>query len=193
MLNIVWVCIILLSSLYAMLTGNAYVLGDAFFNGAKGCVNFVLEIGASMVFWQGVLAIADKSSLSDKVSKILSPIISFIFKGVKRGSNEARLISSNVSANILGLANAATPLGIEAMRELSLKAKGGTATDDMCLLAVINSASLQLVPSTLIAMRSSAGSSAPAEIIVPIWIVSTMTIIFAVSIAKIFGRGVTNG
>lgn len=75
------------------------------------------------------------------------------------------------------------------MRELSLKSRGGVATDDMCLLAVINSASLQLVPSTLIAMRSSAGSSAPAEIIVPIWIVSVMTVIFAVSMAKFFGRG----
>ncbi len=193
MLNIVWVCIILMSSVYAAFTGRIAAVGDAFFDGAKGCVSFVLEIGAFMVLWQGVLTIADKSSLSDKVSSLLSPVIDFLFKGVKRGSKEARLISSNISANILGLSNAATPLGIEAMRELSQKSKGGIATSDMCLLAVINSASLQLVPSTLIALRSSAGSAAPAEIIVPVWIVSAMTIVFAVSIAKIFGRGEFHG
>ncbi len=193
MLNIVWVFIIVLSSLYAAVTGRAEVLGDAFFDGAKGCVSFILEIGAFMILWQGVLSIADKSSLSQKISSFLSPLIAFLFKGVKKGSKEARLISSNISANILGLSNAATPLGIEAMQELSLRSKGGIATNDMCLLAVINSASLQLVPSTLIAMRSTAGSAAPAEIIVPVWIVSAMTIIFAVTMAKFFGRGVLNG
>ena len=93
---------------------------------------------------------------------------------------------------MLGLSNAATPLGISAMKKLSEKSRLGTATDDMCLLAVINSASLQLVPTTLIALRTQYGSVNPSGIIIPVWIVSFLTVVFAVSMAKIFsgkGRG----
>ena len=111
-----------------------------------------------------------------------------MFKGVKKGSRAVRLISNNVTANILGLSNAATPLGMDAMRELSKKSFNRIATDDMCLLAVINSASLQLVPSTLIALRTSFGAEAPADVTVPIWIVSALTVVFAITVTKIMAK-----
>ena len=145
-----------------------------------------------MVMWSGFMNIADKSGLTGKLSKIMSPVICRIFRGVKKNSEEEKLIASNVTANMLGLSNAATPLGISAMKKLSEKSRLGTATDDMCLLAVINSASLQLVPTTLIALRTQYGSVNPSGIIIPVWIVSFLTVVFAVSMAKIFsgkGRG----
>lgn len=188
MLNIIWVSIILLSSVYALATGRAAELGNAFFDGAEGCVSFILKIGAFMVMWQGVLTVAEKSGLSKKLANLMSPVICFLFKGVKKGSREIGLIANNITANILGLSNAATPLGMSAMKELSKKSKNSTATNDMCLLAVINSASLQLVPSTLIAMRSSFCSVSPGEITVPIWIVSSLTVIFAITSAKIMEK-----
>lgn len=192
MLNVVWVVLILVSCLYGFATGRAAELGEAFFAGAEGCISFILKIGSFMILWQGILFVAEKSGLSKKIACILSPVISFIFKDVKKGSRAESLISNNVTANMLGLSNAATPIGMEAMRELSKKSPCSVATDDMCLLAVINSASLQLVPSTLIAIRSGLGSSSPAEITIPVWIVSSITVAFGICLAKLFEKGGSN-
>jgi len=188
MLNYIWMGLISISCIYAFLSGRGSEIASAFSDGAFECVQFTLKIGSFMVMWQGILAVAEKSKLSQKFSKILSPVITFVFKGVKKGSRAVRLISNNVTANILGLSNAATPLGMDAMRELSKKSFNRIATDDMCLLAVINSASLQLVPSTLIALRTSFGAEAPADVTVPIWIVSALTVVFAVTVTKIMAK-----
>lgn len=173
---------------YSFFSGNASQVSDAVLSSAQDCVEFILKIGAFMVMWSGFMNIADKSGLSDKLSKLMSPVICRIFKGVKKNSEEQKLIASNVTANMLGLSNAATPLGIAAMKKLSEKSSMAAATDDMCLLAVINSASLQLVPTTLIALRSQYGSNNPAGIVVPVWIVSFLTVVFAVGMAKIFSK-----
>lgn len=188
MLNIIWVVILIVSSVYGFATGRGAEISDAFFSGAENSISFILKIGAFMIMWQGMLAIADKSGLSKKIATLMSPIISFVFRDVKKGSRAAKLISSNLTANMLGLSNAATPLGMAAMKELGKKSHDSIATDDMCLLAIINSASLQLVPSTLIAMRSACNSAAPSEITVPIWIVSSLTVIFAVFMAKLMQK-----
>ena len=105
MLGIIWVFIILISCLYAFFAGNIAFVNDAFFAGASGCVEFVLKVGAFMVLWQGVLNVAQKSGLSQKLSKLLAPLICFLFKDVKKESKEANLIANNISANMLGLSN----------------------------------------------------------------------------------------
>lgn len=188
MLNIIWISLILLSCVYALFTGRLHLVSSAFFEGAENSVNFLLKTGSFMLLWQGCLGIAHKSGLSQKISLLLSPVISKLFTSVKKGDKASQLISSNITANVLGLSNAATPLGMEAMKELSKKSSQAVATDDMCLLAIINSASLQLIPSTLIAMRNTYMSSSPGEITVPIWITSTLTLIFAVCLAKIASK-----
>lgn len=188
MLGIIWVLIILLSCFYALLTGNINQVSEGFFAGASGCVEFSMKVGAFMILWQGILLVAQKSGLSKRLSKLLSPLISFLFKDVKKESPEADLIANNISANMLGLSNAATPSGMEAMKELSKKSKMGIATDDMCLLAVLNTASMQLIPSTLIAMRLSHGSQNAGEILVPVWIVSFLTLVFAVTLCKLLSK-----
>lgn len=185
MLNYIWICLISVSCIYGFATGRGNYITDAFFSSSENCINFMFKTGSFMIMWQGILTIAEKSGLSKKLAAFFAPVITLLFKGVKKDSKEARLISNNITANILGLSNAATPLGIEAMKELSKKSFGGVATNNMCLLAILNSASLQLIPSTLIAIRSGYMSSSPAEITVPIWIVSSLTVIFAVCSAKI--------
>ena len=188
MLGIIWLFIIVFSCVFGFVSGNVNALSEAFFSGAQGCISFILKIGSFMILWQGILNVAQKSGISQKIAKLLSAPISILFKGVKKNSKAAELIANNVTANILGLSNAATPSGMEAMRELSKNSKNSVATDDMCLFAVINSASLQIIPSTLIAMRQSFESASPGEIIVPVWIVSSLTLIFAISMAKLFSK-----
>lgn len=193
MLNIVWITILVSSFAYSFIAGTTAEISNAIFESCSGCVSFILKTGAIMVMWSGFMNVASESRLTDKLSKLMSPLISFVFKGVSRGSEEEKLISTNLSANMLGLSNAATPLGIAAMKKLSEKSKNGIATNNMCMLAVINCASLQLVPSTLIALRSAEGSAAPADITVPIWIASSITVVFAVLITKIFERCASRG
>lgn len=188
MLNYIWIGLIVVSCIYGFCSGKGAEINTAFLDGAQSCVEFIMKIGSFMIMWQGILTVAEKSGILKKLSRILAPVISFIFGEVKKGSRAAKLISSNITANVFGLSNAATPLGIEAMKELSKKSRDYTATNDMCLLAIINSASLQLVPSTLIAIRTTYHSSSPAEITIPIWIVSALTVIFAVFIAKTMAK-----
>ncbi len=186
MLNIVWIILLLSSFTYSLFAGTVSEVSSAIFESSSNCISFILKTGAIMIMWSGFMNVASESHLTDRLSRLMSPLICFIFKGVKRGSEEEKLISTNLSANMLGLSNAATPLGIKAMKKLSEKSKNGTATNNMCMLAVINCASLQLVPSTLIALRSAQGSASPADITVPIWIASSLTVVFAVLITKIF-------
>ena len=188
LLNYIWIGLIAVSCIYGFLSGKGEDLANGFTNGAAECVQFVLKIGSFMIMWQGFLTIAEKSGLSKKLALALSPVITFVFKGLKKGSRAVRLISNNITANVLGLSNAATPLGMEAMKELAKKSQNNTATNHMCLLAVINSASLQLIPSTLIALRTSYSSVLPADITVPVWVTSALTVVFAVIITKIMEK-----
>ncbi len=188
MLNLIWTGMLLSSIVYSLFAGTTEEVSQAIFESCANCISFILKTGAVMIMWSGFMSVASESRLTDCISRILSPVIRFVFKGVKRGSEEEKLISSNLSANMLGLSNAATPLGVEAMKKLSEKSRNSIATNNMCMLAVVNCASLQLVPSTLIALRSAEGSTSPADIIVPIWIASLVTVVFAVLITKIFER-----
>ena len=188
MLNYIWIFLMIISFISAFLTGRMDQTLQAFLDSGKKAFDFVLSVGGIMAMWSGIMAIAEKSRLTEKISTLLSPLMSVLFKDVKKNSPAAKAISMNMVANFLGLANAATPLGIAAMKELSLLNKGKKATHDMCMFAVMNSASIQLIPSTLIAMRSAAGSINPGEIILPIWIASVITALSGVMAVKVCGR-----
>ncbi len=185
MLNIVWTVMLLSSFVFSFFADTVAQVGESVFESCSDCISFMTGTGVFMIMWSGFMNIAEKSSLTEKLSNLMSPVISFVFKGVKKRSDECKLICTNLSANMLGLSNAATPLGMKAMKKLSEKSKGNTATNDMCMLAVINCASVQLVPSTLIAMRTASGSASPGDITIPIWIASGLTVIFAVFITKL--------
>lgn len=188
MIGYIWGIMLTVAFVYGILSGNGSDVGTAVMNSAPECINFCIKIGAFMIMWSGFMNIAEKSGITERLSKVFSPIIGFVFRGVKKGSKEERLICANMTANMLGLSNAATPLGIEAMKKLSEKSRNNKATDAMCMFVVVNSASLQIVPSTLIALREASGSVNPGEITIPIWIASIITVVSAVLITKMCER-----
>ena len=182
-MNYIWCLMIIVSIVVSIFNGTVDQTINGAFEGAKSAVFTVLSFAGVMCFWTGIMKIAENAGLSQKLEKLLKPIINFLFPNA--GQNAKKYIAVNMSANILGMGNAATPLGIKAMKELAKCSKDGSATNSMCMLAVVNSASIQLIPSTLIAVRSSLGSRAPTEIIVPIWITSAVVFASGVICAKI--------
>ncbi len=189
MINFIWGFLIIISIICACITGNVDKLTSAAFEGANSAVQTILGFAGAMIMWCGMLKIAEKSSLTKIFAKLISPITGLLFPSLKKGSAAIGAISMNMIANILGLANAATPLGLKAMQELDkLNLNKQNASDEMCMFVVLNTASIQLIPSTLIAIRASMGSQNPAEIILPIWITSFTCAFLACLITKIYSH-----
>lgn len=189
MLNIIWTSMMLISFVTAAVSGNMEATMTALLDSGTKAIELLISIGGIMAMWSGFMAIAEKSGIVDRLSDFMSPLIKFLFKSARTDTDCRKAISMNIVANFFGLSNAATPLGIKAMKLLSAKTREkGVASDDMCMLAVVNSASVQLIPSTLIAMRAAAGSTSPGRIILPIWVVSVITAATGICMAKIISR-----
>ncbi len=186
-MNYIWCGLIIISLITAAVNGNMEVTINAAFDGAKAAVDTILALAGVMCFWTGIMKIAEKSGLSDKIEKLLRPLITFLFPN---SSNEAKkYISMNMSANLLGMGNAATPMGIKAMQTLDKEnPRPEYASDDMCMLVVLNTTSLQLIPTTIIALRTAANSANPFSVILPIWISSLAAVVAAVTAAKLWQR-----
>lgn len=186
-MNYIWCGLIIISLITAAVNGNMEVTINAAFDGAKAAVDTILALAGVMCFWTGIMKIAEKSGLSDKIEKLLRPLITFLFPN---SSNEAKkYISMNMSANLLGMGNAATPMGIKAMQMLDKEnPRPEYASDDMCMLVVLNTTSLQLIPTTIIALRTAANSANPFSVILPIWISSLTAVVAAVTVAKLWQR-----
>ena len=186
-MNYIWCGLIIISLITAAVNGNMEVTINAAFDGAKAAVDTILALAGVMCFWTGIMKIAEKSGLSDKIEKLLRPLITFLFPN---SSNEAKkFISMNMSANLLGMGNAATPMGIKAMQTLDKEnPRPEYASDDMCMLVVLNTTSLQLIPTTIIALRTAANSANPFSVILPIWISSLTAVVAAVTVAKLWQR-----
>lgn len=188
MLNVIWISMMLISFFFAGINGTMDETAKAFLESAGKAIDFILSVGGAMALWSGLMGVAEKSGLVNYFARLLSPLIQWIFSDVKKGSSAEKAIAMNMTANFLGLSNAATPLGIKAMKELKKQSGGTVASDDMCMLSVVNSASIQLIPSTLIAIRSAMGSSDAGVIILPIWIVSLITATSGVLFSKFMSR-----
>ncbi len=175
--------------LWAVFSGNMEALSASVMNGAASAVELLISIVGIICFWSGMMEIADKSGITTLLAKFFSPILTKLFKNVSKDSPAMRYISLNISANLLGLGNAATPFGLCAMKELkTLNHSKDTASDDMLLFVVLNTASLQLVPTTLCAYRSNYGSKAPFEIIPAVWLTSLVALTVAITVAKVFSN-----
>lgn len=187
-MNYIWCAMVLVSIVVSVINGTVDATINSAFEGAKSAVFTVLSFAGIMCFWTGILKIAEKSGLSQKLERLLRPIIRFLFP--KAGDNAKKYIAVNMSANILGMGNAATPMGIKAMECLDRENKHPSrASDDMCMLVIINTTSIQLIPTTIIALRAAAGSADPFSVILPIWIASVTAMLTAVLSAKLyFGR-----
>ncbi|WP_019122914.1 nucleoside recognition domain-containing protein [Brevibacillus massiliensis] len=180
MLNLIWLGLILISVVVAAFNGRIEVISQASFEGAKTGVTVCFGLLSILVFWMGMMKIAEKSGLLHLLSKLLSPVVGRLFPDVPKGHPALGYIMSNMSANILGLGNAATPMGLKAMEELQkLNPDKNTASASMCTLLAINTASITLIPTTIIAIRMQYGSSQPVEIVGTTLIASFIATVFA--------------
>lgn len=186
MLNILWPIFIIISIIYAVISGNIENLNNSIFVETENVVEFSLTLLGMTCLWSGIMEVALNTKIIDYLSKMLKPIINFLFKDIEIDSECSKNITMNIIANILGLGNAATPLGLKAMNVLQRHNKDkSTLSDNMIMLIVLNTASLQVIPTTVLAIRNSLGSENPTMIIFPIWIATICAAVVGILVTKI--------
>ncbi len=183
-MNYLWGAMIILSLVYSFMNGNVSETVAAGLDGAAGAVEVVLSFAGVMCLWNGLLKACEESGITGFIKKLLAPVIGFLFPGLSKKSKAVDYITMNICANLLGTGNGATPVGIKAMKELD-NANTKIPTDEMCMFIVLNTTAFQLIPSTIIALRTAAGSENIFSILVPIWITSAVAQIVAVLCVKI--------
>ena len=184
MLNILWPIFIIISIVYAIFSGNIENLNKTIFDSTESAVNLTLTLLGMTCLWSGIMEVASKTEVIGFLSKILKPITKKLFSNLNEKSYNN--IIMNIIANILGLGNAATPLGLKAMNELQKENHNKEElSDNMMILIVLNTASLQIIPTTVIAVRSSLGSTNPTKIIFPVWISTICAAIVGIVFTKI--------
>lgn len=190
MLNYIWFGMIIASVLCAAATGRLGDLSTAVMDGAGDAVELSIFLLGSMCAWLGFLKIAEKSGLTELMASAFSPLIDRLFPEYREEHEIKGKMCMNISANFLGLGNAATPLGLAAMSAMAEKNPGNTPTKGMILFVVINTASIQLLPINMAAMRSSCGSSEPFAILPEIWLTSLAALLVGVLFCKLAERRV---
>lgn len=187
MLNIIWPIFIIASFVYAILTGNVQSVNNSIFESTASAVSLSITFLGTICLWTGIMKIAQKTTFVTKLTIFLKPLINFLFSEMKNNEKAKEEISMNMIANILGLGNAATPLGLKAMKTMQKENnKKDTISNSMAMFIVINTASLQLIPTTVIAIRSSLGSNDPTKIIFPVWGATIAAAIAGVIATKLF-------
>jgi spore maturation protein A len=186
MLNIAWLILFGFGCLYSVYTGNIKELGTVITESVKNAISFSIGICGIVAFWCGMMNILKDSEGITYICKFLTPIISKLFPDIKDDKEANDAIVSNIAANFFGMGNAATPYGIKAVKSMQKYSENKEiATESVCLFLVINSAAFQLLPTTIIALRADAGCNNPSDIIIPVWIVSIISLISAIFFYKI--------
>ena len=182
----IWAGAIVISVVYGSLNGQFESTGAASLAGAGAAVDFVLSTGALICLWCGVLEIMRRSGIMDALSRALSRPLGKLFPRAARNKETLSALCANVSANFLGLGNAATPMGIKAAQGMARQGKPGVASAELCLLVVINTASIQLLPTTVAAVRAANGAAAPFDILPAVWLSSAASVMAGILAAKLF-------
>jgi len=186
MINVIWLLLLTTGIGYAGLHGQIEVVTQSAISGAEGAVALSLKLIGIMCLWLGIMKIAELAGIIRFISRVLSPFICFLFPSVPKNHPAMGAIIMTLSANMLGLGNAVTPLGIKAMQALQqLNTKKDTASDAMCTLLVLCTAGFTLIPATIIAIRSAAGSVNPTEIVGSTLIVSFMATVSVIVVDRI--------
>ena len=189
MLNYIWGGMMLISIVFGAFNGTLQNVASAIMTGASDGVNTSLSLLGVMCLWSGIMEIANNSGFVEFFAVLLRPLTKILSPRLKSDSEAINAIVMNMTANMLGMSNAATPLGIKAVKELHKLNPSKVASDEICMFVVINTASIQLIPSTVLALRQSVNSANVFEIIFPVWIVS----IVAITAGVITCKGVRKG
>ena len=178
--------ILLLSTLFALFFGTSGETGSSLFEGAGKAVEFSLSIGGGICLWSAVMELMERCGMSSAISKALRPLLVRLFPQAAKDRETLDALSQNVSANLLGLGNAATPAGIRAAKGMA--GLGKKAEDELCLLVVLNTASIQLIPSAIAAVRASQGASSAFDITPAVWISSLISVCAGLGTAAVLRR-----
>ena len=187
MLNKIWPAFLIISFIFAIFSGRLPEVNNSIFETTSNAIELCLTLIGTMSLWCGIIKIAMKTSFVDKLIKLLKPILKILFPEIRENDDVHKEISMNIIANLLGLGNAATPLGLKAMKNLQKENKNKyELSNSMAILIVLNTASIQIIPTTVIAIRTALGAKNPTEMLIPIWIATATAAISAIISAKIF-------
>lgn len=186
MLNILWPILLIISFIYAIICGRIQEVNNSIFESTKTAVELSMSMIGTICLWNGIMEIASKTSIVKKLNKMLNPIIKKLFPDIKKEDKVHKEITMNIIANIMGLGNAATPLGLKAMQSMQKQNKEkDKLTNSMAMFIVLNTASIQIIPTTVIAIRNSLKSTNPVGMIIPVWIATICAAIAAITTSKI--------
>lgn len=188
-MNYIWIAIIFFSVITSLFNNTVNELSSGIITSGNIAVDLCFSLLGTFCLWNGLMNVAEKSGLSQAFAKITAPILCKLFKGLNKNSDAILPISLNITSNLLGLSNAATPIGINAMKKLAMENQGkSTPSNNMVLFVVMNSAALRLIPTTVASIRANHDSTNPLEIIVPSVITSICALTVGITMTKILER-----
>lgn len=180
-----WLLTLSISVISALLTGQGAALASSIAEGAQSGITLAISLAGSLCLWSGVGKLMDAAGMTSLLARLLRPLLYHLFPSTEKDSVLCRDLSGNICANLLGLGNAATPMGIRAAKRMK---QGGQATDELCRLIVLNTASIQLIPANVAAVRSSLGCATPFDILLPVWITSLCSAALGLGAAWLLGK-----
>lgn len=186
MVNIIWACMAIIGIVYAMFNGTMEAVSEAIFTEAKEAVTISIGLISILVFWLGIMRIAEKASILKAMARIMRPVVVKLFPDIPKDHPAMGYILSNFTANIFGLGNAATPMGIKAMEQMKTLSKSDTASRSMITFLALNTSSLTIVPTTVIAIRMQYDSNSPTEIVITTIIATFVSTMSAIIIDRLF-------
>lgn len=184
----IWAGLLLLSLCFAAVAGNMAALSAAVVSGAQAGVSLAISMAGAICLWSGVGRLMEQIGLTDRLGRVLQPLLGRLFPATKTDLTLRRDLSANVCANLLGLGNAATPMGIRAAKRMVDPARPQYATGSMCRLIVMNTASIQLIPANVAAVRAGLGAAAPFDILPAVWVTSLCSVAVGLLAASLFER-----
>ena len=184
----VWTGMVTLSLVFGLLSGNLDAVANAALEGARSAIELSLAMAGVLCLWSGVMEIMNACGLSAGLARLFRPVLRRLLPNACKDPETLAAVSANVSANLLGLGNAATPLGIRAARRMA-KGCGGVASDELCRLVVLNTASIQLIPATIATVRAAAGCETPFDILPAVWLASVLSVAAGLTAERLLSCG----
>ena len=183
----IWTGMVMLSLVFGILSGNLDAVANAAMAGAQSAIDLSVSMAGMLCLWSGIMEVMNVCGLSRGLARAFRPLLRRLLPAASRDEETLAAISANVSANLLGLGNAATPLGIRAARRMARGCEG-VASDELCLLVVLNTASIQLLPTTIASVRAAAGCRTPFDILPAVWFASVLSVVAGLLTASFLSR-----
>ena len=183
----IWTGMVMLSLVFGILSGNLDEVANAAMAGAQSAIDLSVSMAGMLCLWSGIMEVMNVCGLSRGLARAFRPLLRQLLPEASRDEETLAAVSANVSANLLGLGNAATPLGIRAARRMA-RGCGGVASDELCLLVVLNTASIQLLPTTIASVRAAAGCRTPFDILPAVWFASVLSVAAGLLTARLLSR-----